>query len=162
MVSGHFFNIFARRPFYGASSPDKLAFLTEKFHALLDGSDIVASNAAHGQALDDLLDFITIGGNRKQHIEQLDILEENIDRLVHAKIENVAQLVNIPVWTDLPDIYGEELNELREKAIEWQRNYGIDVWRICLLLPQNTSIDSVRFIEEASGVIEPIIAELNQ
>ena len=38
-------------------SPDKRALLTEKFHALLDGSDIVARNADHGQALDDLETF---------------------------------------------------------------------------------------------------------
>ena len=36
---------------------DKRSLLTEKFHALLDGSDLVASNAAHGHALDDLETF---------------------------------------------------------------------------------------------------------
>ena len=61
-------------------SPDKRALLTEKFHALLDGSDIVASNAEHGQALDDLETFFLIQGRSfirevfqerlQEHIEQ--------------------------------------------------------------------------------------------
>ena len=44
---------------------DKRTLLTEKFHALLDGSDIVARNAAHGQALDDLETFFLIASIRE-------------------------------------------------------------------------------------------------
>jgi len=43
-------------------SPTARELLTEKFHALLDGSDLVARNAAHGQALDDLETFFLIQG----------------------------------------------------------------------------------------------------
>jgi len=57
-----FFSTFTRRYFYGVSFPDKRALFTEKFQALLDGSDIVASNAPHGQALDDLETFFLIQG----------------------------------------------------------------------------------------------------
>jgi len=43
-------------------SPAARALLTEKFHALLDGSDIVATNATPKQALDDLESFFLIEG----------------------------------------------------------------------------------------------------
>ena len=43
-------------------SPSARALLTEKFHALLDGSDIVATNATPTQALDDLESFFLIEG----------------------------------------------------------------------------------------------------
>ena len=59
---------------------DKRSLLTEKFHALLDGSDLVAGNAAHGHALDDLETFFLIQGRAfirevfqeklQEHIEQ--------------------------------------------------------------------------------------------
>jgi len=43
-------------------SPSARALLTEQFHALLDGSDIVAANATPTQALDDLESFFLIEG----------------------------------------------------------------------------------------------------
>ena len=43
-------------------SPAARALLTEKFHALLDGCDIVAANATPTQALDDLESFFFIEG----------------------------------------------------------------------------------------------------
>jgi hypothetical protein len=61
-------------------SPAGRELLTEKFHALLDGSDIVASNATPTQALDDLETFFLIEGRAfirevfqerlQEHIEQ--------------------------------------------------------------------------------------------
>ncbi|MCL2004968.1 MAG: hypothetical protein FWG73_02280 [Planctomycetaceae bacterium] len=118
----------------------------------------------------DLRDYITIEGNlsflsgrdRMQNLAQIDITPEEADRLIAVGIDDVKKLAAVSNDMEFAGIPRDELRELRRKAIEWQSNYGIDMWRICLLLPQNTSMDSVRFIEEASGVIEPIIAELNQ
>ena len=119
----------------------------------------------------ELRDFIAIDGNssflpgedREQILEQIDISEEQVDRLVSAGIDDVVTLANISTSTELPGFSYEELRELREKAIQWQRNFGIDLWRVSLRVwSLKKDIDYADFIEDVKRVVEPIIEKANE
>ena len=119
----------------------------------------------------ELRDFIAIDGNisfkpgtgRTQNLEPLGISEEEADRLVNAGIDDVIMLANVLTAVELPGIPYEELKELREKAMQWQRNYGIDLWRISLRVwSLKKDIDYAEFIEDVKRVVEPIIEEANE
>jgi predicted RND superfamily exporter protein len=69
-------------------------------------------------------------------------------------------LVCLPVDVELLGISHEELQTFREKAIEWERNRGKDLWRISLRVwALKKDIDYAEFIQEVKDVVEPIIVE---
>jgi predicted RND superfamily exporter protein len=119
----------------------------------------------------ELRDFIAVEGNlsllpgeeRAQNLAQLDISLEEADRLVNARIDDVKKLINLPANSELPGFSSEELKELREKAAQWEKNFGTDLWRISLRVwSLKKDIDYADFIKEVKDVVDPIIAEANE
>ena len=120
----------------------------------------------------ELRDFIAVEGHpsllpsqdRAQILEQLGMSADEANRLIGAGIDNVKKLVNLPADVEqLPGIAKDELKEFREKAIQWEKNYGTDLWRISLRVwALKKDIDYAEFIQDVKNVVEPIIAEANE
>jgi len=119
----------------------------------------------------ELRDFIAVEGHpsllpgqdRAQILDKLGISADEANRLVAAGIDNVKKLVNLPADIELPGITNDELKELREKGIQWEKDYGTDLWRISLRVwSLKKDIDYAEFIQEVKDVVEPIIAEANE
>jgi len=119
----------------------------------------------------DLRDFIAIEGHpsllpgqdRVQNLDKLGLSAEEANRLVEAGIDHVKKLVNLPADKELPGITPEELKQWRDKAIQWEKDYGTDLWRISLRVwSLKKDIDYAEFIQEVKNVVEPIIAEANE
>jgi len=140
------------------------------------GASAVARERVFNSFLDkkgrnELRDFIAIEGHpsllpgqdRAQNLDKLGISAEAANRLVGAGIDNVKKLVNLPFDIELPGITHEELKDWRDKAIQWEKNYGTDLWRISLRVwSLKKDIDYAEFIQEVKDVVEPIIAEANE
>ena len=118
-----------------------------------------------------LRDFVAVEGNlslrpgseRRENLAQIDISTEDADRLVGAGIDNVRKLLNLPASAELVGISYEELKSFRDKASQWERNHGIDLWRVSLRVwSLKKDIDYAHFIQEVKSVVEPIIAEINE
>ena len=118
----------------------------------------------------ELRDLVTIAGNlsfrpgdeRKKNLEQMGISAGEADRLISAGIDDVKKLVGIPNDAHVPGVSHEELQELREKAVQWEKSYGTDLWRISLRVwSLKKDIDYALFIRDVKDVVEPIIAEAN-
>jgi predicted RND superfamily exporter protein len=116
-------------------------------------------------------DYITIEGNlsfrpgkdRTLHLAQLGISVEEADRLISAGIEDVKKLLSTSSDTKLIGISSEELEYFREKANQWEKEHGKDLWRISLRVwSLKKDIDYAEFIEDVKRVVEPIIAEAHQ
>ena len=119
----------------------------------------------------ELRDFIAPGKNltllpgkeQAQNLAQLGISAEEADRLIAARIDDVIKLINTPADTELPGISREELKEWQDKAAQWERQHGLDLWRISLRVwSLKKDIDYASFIKEVRGVVEPIIAGANK
>jgi len=139
------------------------------------GTSVIIRERGFNALLDNgrsqLRDFIAIDGNfsfradaadRLKHLAQLDISVEDADRLVGVGIDDVKKLAHIPVDMELAGISQEELKAFRDKAIQWERNHGTDLWRISLRVwSLKKDIDYAHFIQEVKDVVEPLIAEAN-
>jgi predicted RND superfamily exporter protein len=139
------------------------------------GATAIARESAFNNLLDKgrgaLRDFITVEGNlslrpgndRAQNLALLDISAEAADRLLRVEIEDTKQLISTSADIELAGISLEELRELRDKAIRWEREHGLDLWRISLRVwSLKKDIDYADFIQEVKDVVEPIIAEANE
>ena len=116
-------------------------------------------------------DYITIEGNfsfrpgvdRQKNLEQIDISVKDADRLIGVGIDDVKKLVYVPADSELAGISLEELKAFREKAIQWERDHGTDIWRISLRVwSLKKDIDYAEFIDDVKKVVEPIITEANE
>jgi len=130
-----------------------------------------AGNSFLDKARSELRDYITIEGylsllpgkDRQKNLAQLDISTEEADRLVTVGIDNARKLVCLPADMEFPSISHEELQSFRDKAVEWEKNHGSDLWRISLRVwSLKKDIDYAEFILDVKKVVEPIIAEANQ
>jgi len=128
-------------------------------------------NAFLDQARGELRDFVTVEGNfsfrpgseRRENLAQIDITAEEADRLVRAGVDDVRRLLNIPANTELVGISHEELQTLRDRARQWERNHGTDLWRVSLRVwSLKKDIDYAMFIQDVKDVVEPIVAAANE
>ena len=128
-------------------------------------------NAFLDQARSRLRDYVTVegglsfrpGAHRKENLSLIDISAAEADRLVGAGIDDARKLLNIPVGTELAGFSYEELKTLREKAHQWEKNHGMDLWRISLRVwSLKKDIDYAHFIQDVKDVVEPIIAKANE
>ena len=128
-------------------------------------------NAFLDQARSELRDYVTVEGNlsfrpgseRRNNLSQINITAEEADRLIGAGIDNAKKLLNIPADTELVGFSREEWKTLRDKAKQWERNYGLDLWRISLRVwSLKKDIDYAHFIQDVKDVVDPIIAEANE
>jgi hypothetical protein len=126
-----------------------------------------AASSRLDSARGELRDFIATEGNlsfkpgddRQKVLEQLGISAKEADRLVAAGIKSTKELLHVPTDTELPGISYEELLELREKATNWEKEFGTDLWRISLRVwSLKVDIDYADFIKDVKDVVEPIIA----
>ena len=129
-----------------------------------------AVNLFLDKARGELRDYVAVegnlsfhpGSNRKENLALLDISALDADRLINARIEDVKKLLNTPADTELVGISPEELKEFREKAAKWEKEHGIDLWRISLRVwSLKKDIDYANFIQDVKNVIEPMMAEAN-
>jgi len=128
-------------------------------------------NTSLDSARGELRDLVAVEGNlsfrpgsaRTKNLAQIDISADEADRLVGAGIDDVKKLINIPADREFPGISFEELQLLREKATQWERTHGTDLWRISLRVwSLKKDIDYALFIQDVKDVVEPIIAEANE
>jgi predicted RND superfamily exporter protein len=129
-----------------------------------------AVNAFLDQARSELRDYVTVEGNlsfrpgseRRNNLALVGISAEEADRLISAGVDDARKLLNTPADAELVGISYEELKELRDKAKQWEKNYGIDLWRISLRVwSLKKDIDYAHFIQDVKNVIEPMMAEAN-
>ncbi|MCL2709745.1 MAG: MMPL family transporter [Planctomycetaceae bacterium] len=98
-----------------------------------------------------------------QHLAQIGITEADADRLVSAGIDDVLKMITIPSDAEQAGISYEEREAFRTKAEAWERNHGIELWRISLRVwSLKKDIDYAHFIQEVKDVVEPIIAVENK
>ena len=81
-------------------SPDKLALLTEKFHALLAGCDQITNNSAPEQAFDNMEQFFLIQGRAFLRDVFQDKLQEHIEQ---TEINDSAHCVDCKKKTTIED-----------------------------------------------------------
>jgi len=139
------------------------------------GTNVVIRERGFNALLDNgrsqLRDFIAIEGNlsfrpdavdRLKNLAQIDISVEDADRLLGVGIDDVKKLAHTPVGVEFAGISLEELKAFRDKAIQWEKNHGTDLWRISLRVwSLKKDIDYAHFIQEVKDVVEPIIDEAN-
>ena len=127
-------------------------------------------NAFLDQARSELRDYVAVEGNlsfrsgndRRANLARIGITAEEADRLVGVGVDDVKKLLNLPAGTELAGISYEELRMFREEAGQWEKNHGIDLWRISLRVwSLKKDIDYALFIQDVKDVIDPIIAEAN-
>ena len=130
-----------------------------------------AANAFLDKARSELRDYINIDGNLSllpgsdqiKNLAQLDITADEADRLITAGIDDVKKLVYLPADVVLPKISGDELQTLRDKAHQWEKNHGKDLWRVSLRVwSLKKDIDYAEFIKDVKKVVEPLVAEANK
>ncbi|MDR0521111.1 MAG: MMPL family transporter [Planctomycetaceae bacterium] len=139
------------------------------------GPALIVEERAMNKTIDnnrsELRDYIAVDGNlslepgeeRRKALDQLGITAEDADRLTAAGIGNVRKLADIPDNTELAGISSEEMKTFREKAAQWERTHGYDLWRISLRVwSLKKDIDYALFIKDVKDVVDPIVAEANQ
>ncbi|MDO5308599.1 MAG: MMPL family transporter [Planctomycetia bacterium] len=92
---------------------------------------------------------------------QTDALREHSDYLKEQKIEDLTSLLSV-FHSDraLRRISQEQAALLREGAERWQRERGVEVWRISIRVwSLKKDIDYSAFIENVQNVVEPTLAE---
>jgi predicted RND superfamily exporter protein len=139
--------------------PLRRATLVEKstFSAFLDRK---------GRRAKGVRDYIAVEGNfsfrpgtdRLKNLGQISLSVEDADRLIRVGIDDVKKLTYTPADAELTGISNEELKTFREKAIQWERDHGIDLWRISLRVwSLKKDIDYAHFIQDVKDVVEPVI-----
>jgi len=128
------------------------------------------ANSRLDKARGELRDFIATEGNlsllpgkdRQKNLDQIGISIKDADRLVSAGIKDVRDLLNTAADIDIPGFSHEERTELREKASQWLKEHGKDLWRISLRVwSLKKDIDYAKFLDEVKKVVEPILGEAN-
>jgi predicted RND superfamily exporter protein len=128
------------------------------------------ANAKLDNARSELKEYVTIEGNRsfraddsqfQQTLAELELKPNEAERLVRAGFDDIKKLVDASLEME-SIISPEELLQYREKAVQWQRNHGIDLWRISIRVwSLKREIDYALFIQEVKNVIDPMVAEMN-
>ncbi|MDR1925611.1 MAG: MMPL family transporter [Planctomycetaceae bacterium] len=118
----------------------------------------------------ELKDYVTTEGNwtlDKMNpnysviLAQLDLKEEDADRLRAAGINSVKKILVTNDGDELRGISSEQLTEYRNKAREWEKKYAVDLWRVSMRVwSLKREIDYSLFINKVKNVVNPLIDEL--
>ncbi|MDR2169635.1 MAG: MMPL family transporter [Planctomycetaceae bacterium] len=118
----------------------------------------------------ELKDYITIEGdlslapetpNYTEALKQLDITESDAALLQAAGLDSVRKIILAEDNTELSGISTEQLTKYKSKATEWEKKYGIDLWRISMRVwSLKRDIDYSLFINKVKNVVNPMIDEL--
>ncbi|GHT41804.1 hypothetical protein FACS189443_4050 [Planctomycetales bacterium] len=141
------------------------------------GFEKIARERAMNKALDrgrtELRDYIAITGSRSLHpndpkfqetIQQLDMTAQEAERLVSVGLDDTKKLINCPYFsTGIGNVSPDDLENYKNKAMDWERQHGTDLWRISLRVwSLKKDIDYSKFIDDVKNVVNPIVAEANE
>ncbi|MDR0336297.1 MAG: MMPL family transporter [Planctomycetaceae bacterium] len=97
----------------------------------------------------------------QQTIAELGITSADAARLVRVGITDLKKLINLPAETEVVGIPPEDIKTFCDKANQWEKNYGYDLWRISIRVwSLKKDIDYAMFIQEVKDVVDPIIAQM--
>ncbi|MDR0611510.1 MAG: MMPL family transporter, partial [Planctomycetaceae bacterium] len=132
-----------------------------------------AANIMLEKGRSEMKDYVTVecdrslladGPRLQQTLSELGITADDAFRLVRAGIVDLKMLINHGAENEVAGISKEEMQLFHEKAIQWEKNYGYDLWRISIRVwSLKKDIDYAMFIQDVKNVVDPIIEKtINQ
>ncbi len=117
----------------------------------------------------ELKDYVTIEGNPSLDatdpnyvitLRELGITEADADRLRQAGVRDLKGIQRTRDGEALHGISAEDMAEYREKAGDWEKSFGTDIWRISLRVwSLKKDIDYALFVNDVQNVVNPLIDE---
>lgn len=117
----------------------------------------------------DLDGFVHVEGNPslKQEdahyaatLKQLDLTETDAARLRAVGLFSLKDVLLTQEDEDYHGITAEEMSAFREKANDWESQYGIDLWRLSVRVwSLKKDIDYSVFIDDVKNTINPLVDE---
>jgi predicted RND superfamily exporter protein len=118
----------------------------------------------------EMKDYVTVESERslrsddprfQQTLSELEITSADAARLVRVGITDLKKLINYSAETEIVGISPEEMKTFYDKAIQWEKNYGYDLWRISIRVwSLKKDIDYAMFIQEVKDVVDPIVTRM--
>jgi predicted RND superfamily exporter protein len=115
----------------------------------------------------ELKDYITIEGSLSldpelpeysEALRQLDILESDATLLRSVGINSVRSILAADEGVELAGISAEQLAKYKSKAMEWEKKYGVDLWRVSMRVwSLKRDIDYSLFINKVKNVVNPML-----
>ncbi|MDR0391744.1 MAG: MMPL family transporter [Planctomycetaceae bacterium] len=91
-------------------------------------------------------------------LEQLEITESDAALLRSVGINSVQAILAADEGITLSGISTEQLTQYKTKATEWEKKYGVDLWRISMRVwSLKRDIDYSLFINKVKNVVNPMI-----
>ncbi|MDR2117613.1 MAG: MMPL family transporter [Planctomycetaceae bacterium] len=128
------------------------------------------ANAMLEKGRSEMKDYVTVECERslrsddprfQQTVSELGITAADAARLVRVGITDLKQLLNYSAENEVVGISPEEMQTFCEKAVQWEKNHGYDLWRISIRVwSLKKDIDYAMFIQDVKNVIDPIIAKM--
>ncbi|MDR2439832.1 MAG: MMPL family transporter [Planctomycetaceae bacterium] len=129
-----------------------------------------AANAMLEKGRNEMRDYVTVESERslsyddprfQQTISELGITSVDAARLVRVGITDLKKLVNYSLDNEVIGISPEEMQTFHEKAVQWEKNHGYDLWRISIRVwSLKKDIDYAMFIQDVKDVVDPIIIKM--
>jgi len=92
-------------------------------------------------------------------VEELGISEKEVAWLHANKIDTLTALIQIPEGESFHGISAEKIKPYRDAAVAWQKEHGIDLWRISVRVwaLQKSDIDYFLLINSVKDVVNKMI-----
>lgn len=130
------------------------------------------ANAMLEKGRSEMKDYVTVECERslrsddprfQQTILELGITSADAVRLVRVGITDLKKLINYSAENEVIGISPEEMQTFCDKAIQWEKNHGYDLWRISIRVwSLKKDIDYAMFIQDVKNVVDPIITKMLQ
>jgi predicted RND superfamily exporter protein len=118
----------------------------------------------------EMKDYVTVECDRSlladdprlpQTLSELGMTPDDAARLVRVGIVDLKTLINHAVENEVTGISKEEMQTFHEKAMQWEKNYGYDLWRISIRVwSLKKDIDYAMFIQDVKNVVDPTIEKM--
>jgi predicted RND superfamily exporter protein len=129
-----------------------------------------AMNGQLDKHRNELRDYITIEGdlsfdpeaaNYSRTLTQLDITESDAVLLRTVGINSLREILAAEDGVELTGISAEQLANYKAKALEWEKKFGTDIWRVSMRVwSLKRDIDYSLFINKVKNVVNPMLDEL--
>ncbi len=123
---------------------------------------IARESAVNGQLEDarpDLKDFVTVEGNPS--LAELGLSDTDIRRLAGVGIVDLKGVLAAPKDKEQHGITAEEMDGFRDIARTWEKDHGIDLWRVSMRVwSLKKDIDYAAFVNEVQNVVNPLVDDL--
>jgi predicted RND superfamily exporter protein len=129
-----------------------------------------AANIMLEKGRNEMKDYVTVECDRSllagdpqlpQTLAEIGITADDANRLVRAGIVDLKSLIDHVAENEVAGISQEEMQTFHDKAIQWEKNYGYDLWRISIRVwSLKKDIDYALFIQDVKNVVDPTIEKM--